>query len=85
MFFASWHAVSGGEFLKLSVLFSNSAKYQKALAPKFRPIFASLPVPTGNSVLALFTRVYVQLPDYDKLSQMWALSRKQPQEAVILS
>jgi len=34
---------------------------------------------------SLFTRVYVQSPDHDKLSQMGALSRKRPQEIVILS
>ncbi len=34
---------------------------------------------------SLFTRVYVQLLDHDKPSQMWALSRKQLQETVILS
>ena len=33
----------------------------------------------------LFTRVYVQSPDHNKPSQMWALSRKQPQETAILS
>ena len=43
------------------------------------------PCPYRKFRPSLFTRVYIQLPDYDKLSQMWALSRKRPQEAVILS
>ena len=30
---------------------------------------------------SLFTGIYVHLPDHGKPSQMWALSRKRPQEA----
>ena len=45
--------------------------YRTCPSQKFRP--------------CLFTRLYVQLLDHDKPSQMWALSRKRPQETVILS